>query len=252
MSTHTNKIDPNVIELAKQRFETKQRSKLPSIIVELASSGKIYPESSPLRSGQIEMRYMTAYDEDILTNTSYIKNGIVFDKLLESIIVTEGINVQEISTFDKNGLIMYARILSYGADYPVQIKDPETGNMLERSIDLRKVGFKAFTLNSDSNGEFDYDINGNKIKFSYNIKLDILNSSVTEMLATIIKQVNGSRAASDIENFIRYELLAKDSKDFRLYFLENVPGIDLTFEFEGENGGTFKSGFQLGSDLFWF
>lgn len=252
MSTHTNKIDPNVIELAKQRFETKQRSKLPSIIVELASSGKIYPESSPLRVGQIEMRYMTAYDEDILTNTSYIKNGVVFDKLLESIIVTEGINVKEISTFDKNGLIMYARILSYGADYPVQIKDPETGNMLERSIDLRQVGFKSFTLNSDSNGEFDYDINGNKIKFSYNIKLDIINSSVTEMLATIIKQVNETRSASDIENFIRYELLAKDSRDFRSYFLENVPGIDLTFEFEGENGGTFKSGFQLGSDLFWF
>jgi hypothetical protein len=252
MSTHTNKIDPNIIELAKQRYETKKRSTLPSIIVSLASAGKIYPESSPLRSGQIEMRYMTAYDEDILTNTSYIKNGVVFDKLLESIIVTEGINVQEISTFDKNGLIMYARILSYGADYPVQMKDPETGNMLERSIDLRSVGFKSFDLHSDANGEFDYDINGNKIKFSYNIKLDMLNSSVTEMLATIIKQVNETRATSDIENFIRYELLAKDSRDFRSYYLENVPGIDLTFEFEGENGGTFKSGFQLGSDLFWF
>lgn len=252
MSTHTNKIDPNIIELAKQRYETKKRSTLPSIIVSLASAGKIYPESSPLRSGQIEMRYMTAYDEDILTNTSYIKNGVVFDKLLESIIVTEGVNVQEISTFDKNGLIMYARILSYGADYPVQMKDPETGNMLERSIDLRSVDFKSFDLQSDANGEFDYDINGNKIKFSYNIKLDMLNSSVTEMLATIIKQVNETRATSDIENFIRYELLAKDSRDFRSYYLENVPGIDLTFEFEGENGGTFKSGFQLGSDLFWF
>jgi len=252
MSTHTNKIDPNIIELAKQRYETKKRSTLPSIIISLASSGKIYPESSPLRSGQIEMRYMTAYDEDILTNTSYIKNGVVFDKLLESIIVTEGVNVQEISTFDKNGLIMYARVLSYGADYPVQIKDPETGNMLERSIDLRSVGFKSFDLQSDANGEFDYNINGNKIKFSYNIKLDMLNSSVTEMLATIIKQVNETRATSDIENFIRYELLAKDSREFRSYYLENVPGIDLTFEFEGENGGTFKFGFQLGSDLFWF
>jgi hypothetical protein len=91
MSTHTNKIDSNIIEIAKQRYESKQRSKLPSIIVSLASAGKIYPESSPLRAGQIEMRYMTAYDEDILTNTSYIKNGVVFDKLLESIIVTEGV-----------------------------------------------------------------------------------------------------------------------------------------------------------------
>ena len=253
MSTHTTKINTNIIDIAKQRYESKQRSKLPTIIVSLASAGKIYPETSPLRSGQIEMRYMTAYDEDILTNTSYIKNGVVFDKLLESIIVTEGINVHEISTFDKNGLIVYARILSYGSEYPIQIKDPETGNMLQRSIDLRNIGFKLFNLESDANGEFDYDIDGeNSIKFSYNIKLDMLNSSVTEMLATILKQVNETRAASDIENFIRYELLAKNSRDFRTYYLENVPGIDLTFEFEGENGGTFTSGFQLGSDLFWF
>jgi hypothetical protein len=225
---------------------------MPSEIFHLVSKGMVYPIDHPLRAGTIEMRYMTAYDEDILTNTSYIKNGVVFDKLLESIIVTEGVNVQEISTFDKNGLIMYARVLSYGADYPVQIKDPETENMLERSIDLRSVSFKSFDLQSDANGEFDYNINGNKIKFSYNIKLDMLNSSVTEMLAIIIKQVNETRATSDIENFIRYELLAKDSREFRSYYLENVPGIDLTFEFEGENGGTFKSGFQLGSDLFWF
>jgi hypothetical protein len=252
MSTHSTKLDPNIIELAKQRYETKQRSKLPSVIVSLASAGKIYPESSPLRAGQIEMRYMTAYDEDILTNTSYIKNGVVFDKLLESIIVTEGINVQEISTFDKNGLILYARVLSYGSDYPVQIKDPETGNVLERNIDLRSVKFKPFDLQSDANGEFDYSIDDVKIKFSYNTKIDLLNSSVTEMLGSVIKQVDETRSTADIENFIRYEFLAKDSRTFRLYFLENAPGLDLTFEFEGENGGTFTSGFQLGANLFWF
>lgn len=252
MSTHTSKVDPNIIELAKQRYESAQRSKLPSIIVSLASGGKIYPASSPLRSGQIEMRYMTAYDEDILTNASYIKNGVVFDKLLESLIVTEGVDVQEISTFDKNGLIIYARILSYGAEYPVQVKDPNTGSLLDRVIDLKTIGFKSFTLKSDENGEFDYDFHGIKIKFVYNTKIDLLNASVSQMLISIIKQVDQSRSASDIEHFIRYEFLAKDSRDFRLFFLENAPGLDLNYEFEGENGGTFTTGFQLGSDLFWF
>ena len=252
MSTHTNKIDSNIIELAKQRYESKQRSKLPSIIVSLASAGKIYPDSSPLRTGQIEMRYMTAYDEDILTNTSYIKNGVVFDKLLESIIVTEGVDVQEISTFDKNGLIIYSRILSYGSDYPIQIADPNTGTMLDRSINLQKIGFKPFDLQSDKNGEFDYLINGTPIKFSYNITISLEDSSVTEILGNIIKQVDDSRKADDIQNFIRYELLAKDSKDFRTYFFNHTPGVDLTYEFEGENGGTFLTRFQLGSDLFWF
>jgi hypothetical protein len=252
MSTHTSKVDPNIIELAKQRYESTQRGKLPSIIVSLASAGKIYPASSPLRAGQIEMRYMTAYDEDILTNASYIKNGVVFDKLLESIIVTEGIDVREISTFDKNGLIIYSRILSYGSEYPVRIKDPKTENMLDRVIDLKTIGFKSFDLKSDENGEFSYNVNGTSIKFAYNTKIDLLNASVSQMLTSVIKQVNESRSAADIEHFIRYEFLAKDSRDFRLFFLENAPGLNLNYEFEGEDGGTFTAGFQLGSDLFWF
>jgi len=252
MSTHTTKIDPNIIELAKQRYETKQRSKLPSVIVSLASAGKIYPESSPLRSGQIEMRYMTAYDEDILTNTSYIKSGIVFNKLLESIIVTEGINVQEISTYDKNGLILYSRILAYGTEYPVQVIDPNTKTTLDRVIDLSKIKFRPFELKTDENGEIDYEVAGNTLKFSYNSDLDLTNVTISQMLQTIIKQVNQSRSNSDIENFIRYEFMSKDAKDFRQFYVKNLPGIDLTYEFEGENGGTFTTGFQLGSDLFWF
>ena len=252
MSTHTNKIDPNIVELAKQRYEAKQQSKLPSVIVSLPSAGKIYPESSPLRSGQIEMRYMTAYDEDILTNTSYIKNGVVFDKLLESIIVTPEIDPRKLPTYDKNVLIIYARILSYGSEYPVQVKDPETGNMLNRVVDLKSIGFKPFNLVQDENGEFNYDVNGISIKFSYNTTIDVFESSITQLLSDIIKQVGNSRTKSDIEHFIRYEFLAKDSRDFRLFFLENAPGLDLNYEFEGENGGTFTAGFQLGADLFWF
>ena len=132
---------------------------------------------------------MTAYDEDILTNTSYIKNGVVFDKLLESIIVTEGVDVQEISTFDKNGLIIYSRILSYGSEYPVRIKDPKTENMLDRVIDLKTIGFKSFDLKSDENGEFSYNVNDTSIKFAYNTKIDLLNASVSQMLSSVINQV---------------------------------------------------------------
>jgi hypothetical protein len=65
-------------------------------------------------------------------------------------------------------------------------------------------------------------------------------------------QVGDSRSKTDIENFIRYEFMAKDSKEFRIFYVKNTPGLELTYEFEGENGGTFEAGFQLGSDLFWF
>ena len=70
----------NLINLAKDKYEQKQRSTIPSEIITLTSEGKIYSDSSILSSGKIEMRYMTAYDEDILTNASYVKEGVVLDK----------------------------------------------------------------------------------------------------------------------------------------------------------------------------
>ena len=88
MSKVTSKLDNlEIINAAKQRYEAKQKSKLPTVIVDLSSQGKIYPETSPLREGCVEMRYMTAKEEDILTSQSLLRKGVAFDKVLESLIV---------------------------------------------------------------------------------------------------------------------------------------------------------------------
>ena len=131
MAKHTDRYqNDNLINLAKNKYEEKNRGTIPSEIITLTSEGKIYPHSSPLASGKIEMRYMTAYDEDILTNSSYVKEGIVLDKLLESLIITD-INLDDIGQVDKDGLILNARILSYGAEYPVVVTDPKSGKKLD-------------------------------------------------------------------------------------------------------------------------
>lgn len=252
MSKLTTRLnDDSIISIAKQRYETQQRNKLPSIIVPLTSEGKIYPETHPLHEGKLEMRYMTAYDEDILTNASYIREGVLFDKLLESLIISN-INIDDIAALDRDGLILYARIVSYGAEYPVTITDPNTKQVLERTVDLRKIQSKPFTLIPDINGEFSYETDaGTQLKFSYTYKtLD--TSKISELLSSIIQQVGTSRKQEDIDYFIRYEFLAKDSKKFRNYITNNAPGLDFQYEFEGDNGGTFTAGFQVGSDLFWF
>lgn len=253
MSKVTSKLDNlEIINTAKQRYEAKQKSKLPTVIVDLSSQGKIYPETSPLREGCVEMRYMTAYDEDILTNVSYIKKGIMFKKLMESVIVSD-VDVSEISNTDMDGLIINARILAYGKDYPVTVTDPETKNSLERVVDLSKLKTKTFTLTPDKNGEFEFEISDSTVlKFTYNIDNTKTATNVTELLKKIIVQVNNTRDEKDIEQFIHYELLAGDSKKFREYYINNAPGIDYNYEFEGEDGGTFPAGFQLGTDLFWF
>jgi len=90
--------------------------KIPTETVSLPSKGLLYPESSPLSKGEIEMKYMTAKEEDILTNANYLRNGTVIDKLLKALIITP-INYDELVIGDKNAILIAARVLGYGKDY---------------------------------------------------------------------------------------------------------------------------------------
>ena len=95
----------------------EQTQKFPTEVVDLPSTGRLYPKDSLLSSGTIEMKYMTAKEEDILTNQNYIEKGIVIDKLLKALIVDKNINYNELLIGDKNALLIAARILGYGKDY---------------------------------------------------------------------------------------------------------------------------------------
>ena len=90
--------------------------KLPTETVELPSKGLLYPEGSPLAEGKIEMKYMTAKEEDILTNQNYIRQGTVIDKLLRSLVVSK-INFDDLLIGDKDAILIASRILGYGKDY---------------------------------------------------------------------------------------------------------------------------------------
>lgn len=247
----TRLSNQNVIETARQQYENTQQSKLPSIVIDLPSKGLIYPEDSILRDGKVEMRYMTAFDEDIITNASYLQNGILFDKLIDAILISP-IKSKDIAPLDRDMLIVYSRILSYGPEYPVTVEDPKTKTVLERVVDLSKLAQKPFDLVPDKNGEFDYKVNDDiTLKFAYNSKMQE-NATISQILKQLIRQVGTTRTESDIEHFIRYEFLARDAKEFRTFYIKNAPGINYEYDFEGEDGGTFKSRFQIGSDIFWF
>lgn len=261
MTQLTNRLsDKNLIELAKQNHEQQQISRMPGFIVNLPSAGKIYPKTSVLREGKLEMRYMTAYDEDILTNASYIKEGIMLDKLVQSLVITPGFNINEIRDADKEQLIISARIAGYGEEYSVTVTSP-TGERINETINLNNLKAKPFNIESDENGEFDYIINETtKIKFRYPPS-SVVNKiptdhAITYLLEQIIMQVNESRDSNQISEFIRYELRAPDSRKFRTYVQDNAPGLETTYTFtytttEGTQE-TFEAGFPIGSDFFWF
>ncbi len=93
----------------------------PTEDIKLPSKGLLYPEESPLSKGVVEMKYMTAKEEDILTNQNFIENGTVIDKLLKSLIVGK-IDYSKLLLGDKNALLLAARILGYGPDYTFEYR----------------------------------------------------------------------------------------------------------------------------------
>ena len=101
--------------------------KFPSEVIDLPSEGKLYPNDHPLKDGKIELKYMTAKEEDILTSQNLIKKGVVIDYLLDSLILTKGVKSEDLIIGDKNALMVAARILAYGPEYPCEVTNPNTG-----------------------------------------------------------------------------------------------------------------------------
>ena len=127
----------------------ENKFKLPTETIELPSKGYLYPKDHPLHNGKIEIKYMTAKEEDILTNQNYIKNGTVIDKLLKSLIITE-FDYDDLFIGDKNAIMIAARILAYGADYEIEYQG------IKQSIDLNQIQSKPlhFSITKGSNNHW--------------------------------------------------------------------------------------------------
>jgi hypothetical protein len=242
----------------------EQKFKLPTETVELPSKGLLYAKDSPLASGKIEMKYMTAREEDIITNTNYIRQGTVIDKLLQSLIVTP-IDYGELLVGDKNAIMIAARILSYGASYEFEY------DKVTQSVDLSTIKHKA--LHSDfekaTKNEFEFTLpnTGNQITFkvlSHNdegkidqeIKgLQKLNkeskNEVTVRLAHLITSVNGSTERKDIREFVNQYFLAIDIRAFRKYYSEISPDLDMKIAVVNNEGEEEDVDLPVGISFFW-
>lgn len=216
--------------------------KIPTEIVELPSKGLLYPEGNPLAEGKVEMKYMTAKEEDILTNQAYIKQGVVLDKLLQSLIVTK-INYDDLIIGDKNALMVAARVLGYGKDYDFVYDDESY------IVDLSTIENKSFdeSLITKGTNEFSYTLpnSGNLVTFKIltagdDKKIDAelaglkkINKDSSPELSTrlkyIITSVNSNREAKTIREFVDNNLLARDSRALREYIRQVQPDVNLTF-----------------------
>ena len=240
----------------------------PTEIVQLPSKGKLYPEGHPLSSGTIEMKYMTAREEDILSNQSFIQNGVVLDKLFQALIVTP-IDYNDLLLGDKNAVMIAARVLGYGKDYPVTAKSPTTGEEIEYNVDLTQLGEKEIDWSKhDGSQEFEFTLPASKrtvtvclvtqkIQKKIDKELKALEkqkkqAASTTMVKNVITSVDGERDNLKVRKFVDTELLAIDSRAVRNFIKEITPDIDLSVEIpDGESGDTFRRNIVIGLDFFW-
>ncbi len=141
-----------------------EEKKFPTEIVDLPSKGLLYPSDNPLSSGKIEIKYMTAKEEDILTSQNLIKKGVVIDKLLSSLIVTEGVSLDDLITGDKNAIMVAARVLAYGPEYTVELTNQYTDEKFNHTFNLTDCPFKEVPVDVDySTGIFELELPISKV-----------------------------------------------------------------------------------------
>ena len=143
---------------------TEKQFDFPTEVLDLPSKGLVYPKEHPLSSGTIEIKYMTAKEEDILSNQNLIKKGIVLDKLFESIIVDKGINPNDIVIGDKNAIILATRLLGYGHEYKMTFYSSKLGKGVETTVDLSEIKTKEVDFSLFKNGRAFTDKNMEKFR----------------------------------------------------------------------------------------
>ena len=239
----------------------ENKFKFPTEMVDLPSKGLLYPESHPLAKGKIEMKYMTAREEDILTNLSYIKQGVAIDKLLQSLCVTK-FDFNDLLIGDKNAIMIASRVLGYGKDYSFNYNGEEIEVDLsqlptvepDEKLITKGINSFEFTLPHSKNA-ITFRFLTHKDEQDINRELEGLkkiNKDTTPELSTRLKymitSIEGNRERKDIRDFVDNYFLAKDSRALREYIKEIQPDVDLTF-FPNESSDRIN--IPIGVSFFW-
>ena len=226
---------------------SENKFKFPTEEVELPSKGLLYPEGHPLKSGKIEMKYMTAREEDILTNQNYIAKGIVLDKLLQSLIITD-VKLKDLFIGDKNAILIASRILGYGKDY--QIRYNGQAHTVDLSLlENKKIDEKLFI---GGKNEFDWTLPHSGTKLTFRLLTDGLDKEIeaeikgiqkinkgaspeiSTRMKYLITSVEGDSSGKTVRDFVDTYLLARDAKALRDHIIKIQPDIELKTQITNE------------------
>jgi hypothetical protein len=244
--------------------------KFPSEIIDLPSGGKIYGKNSPLYDGKIEIKYMTAKEEDILTSTNLIKKGAVLEKLMDSLIMTQGISVNDLILGDKNAIMVAIRVLAYGPRYETEVSNPNNVNeKLTYEFNLTDCPFKKIPSDVNyTNNEFNFELPVSKAKIKWKLltgveedlisaeleakkKLgSLISSTITTRLKYVIVDFDGVTDKMEIGKKVE-NMLSKDSLAIRQEIQRVSPDIDMKQEVQFEGGDTVEVNIPMTVGFFW-
>jgi hypothetical protein len=247
----TTTVQPQQTQQAAPTFD------FPTQVISLPSEGKVYAESNPLSKGTLEIKYMTAREEDILADRNLINKGIVLQKLLESVVVQPGVNVDDLVIGDINAVYLATRMLGYGPDYDVEITDPFSGEKQKVTIDLSAIQTKDIDysrLNSQNRYELTLPVSKKKLivrLLTHKDEKDItqetqamerltkgksVGTDVTTRFKYMIVEVDGNSDRGFINKFVP-NMLAGDTKALRNFFKELSPDLNMKYDFVSEVTG---------------
>lgn len=269
INTPSEQSAPQVQE-ATQPQSPSQEYRVPTQMVDLPSKGLFYPKDHPLANGQIEIKAMTAKEEDILTTESFINNGTVLDRLFQSLIVTP-FDYNTILSGDKTAIMIASRISAFGSEYTFTVQSPTTGATLKQNIDLSILEPREFSIPDDL-------VHTNKLQFTLPVSKAVLevkildhrdeqqiereiarrkkhnqrDPSMSIRLKQHILSVDGNVRTNYINDFVENQLMVADSKALRAFIRKSTPDIDLSLEvYDEDSNEPFRTTLPLNSSFFW-
>ena len=246
--------------------------KFPTEMVNLPSKGWFYDSANLLSSGEVEVKYMTAKEEDILTSQNLIKKGVVFDKLLDALVVSK-IKLDDMLIGDKNAVLIAARVLAYGKNYEFDYIDPITNEKGRGNLDLTKLKDKKVKFDKDDKGknEFDFQLPASKRVVTFKLltsadekaidkelksmkkmnKLTGIDPAVTTRMKRAIVAVDGDREIANIRKFVDTEFLSIDALKFRSYLADMTPDVDMVYSQTISDGSEEEMTVPMTVQFFW-
>jgi hypothetical protein len=246
---------------------------VPIETVPLPSKGLLYdPNTTLYNTETLQIKAMTAQEEDILLSQGLIKEGIVIETLIKSCLIDKTIDVSNLITGDKNALMIAIRVTGYGTDYNISHTCDNCKSYSEREINLGELGIKRLKINPIENGKnkfgFKLPITGKQIifgfmdgkkqknrdaKIAFNDKYtkNLNSKSITTFLEEVVEEIDSIRDKNKISHFIR-NMPARDSSSLRKFIRENEPGIDMSHSYECKKCNHLNEiNIPINSNFFW-